>query len=424
MIKVHRWNGKAVVAGVMAASLLGACSSTSSSKSSATTAGSGGTSSASAAATGKPIPVLLLGTWTLPGGGGLPEVRDSMLAGIDAINASGGIKGRPIKPIVCDDQNDPNRDAQCTQQAISQGIVASIGTSVATFGTVEPLFRNAHIASIGGTAADQSSTTSSISFPITAAVPGIFAGMPEALAQKGAKKVALIYPSDLGAASAALPKFVQQGAAVAKISTARMVGIPLSTSDYGPAVASALGDGADAIATYMPGNGQVKVIQAIRAANPNIPIAAGTFALLADQIKALGSTGNGVTVVGFGAQPTSDVPAAQSYRADMSKYYPNDALSDQEMAAWVSVQIFDHLASQMSDITASNILDAMNHLSNYSTGGFTPPLTMTHECTVCGPLVRLFNPTVTFLTLNNGSLTQDASGQFHNAFTGAVVHAS
>jgi ABC-type branched-subunit amino acid transport system substrate-binding protein len=387
--------------------VLGACSSSSKKASTTPTSSTG-----SSASSGGP---------PLPGGGSLAPVRDSILAGIDGINASGGIKGRQIHPIVCDDQNQANLDAECAQEAVSGHVVASIAFSGTTFTTMGTLFQQAGIANIGGVAAG-AEATSPISFPFVSGVPGEFAGMAEALAAAGAKNVSLIYPSDLGAASAALSGYFKQGAAVAHVSIAHLVGVPISTSDFGPAAATAV-SGADGVAAYMPGESQVTVMKAIRAASSSVKVAAGTFSLLPPQIQALGATGNAVSVVGLGAQPTSDVPAAQAFRADMAKYYPSDALSDQELAGWVAVWLFQQVAEGLPQITTSAVMNAMNHLQNQNMDGFVPPLTTTQPCTTCGPLTRLFNPTVTFLTLNNGQLVQNDPGVFHNVFTGATVNA-
>src|SRR5579875_930550 len=76
-----------------------------------------------------PIKVMVAGTWTLPGGGSLAPVRDSILAGIKSINAAGGVDGHQMIPVVCDDQNQANLDASCGEKAVTDHVVVSLAFS-------------------------------------------------------------------------------------------------------------------------------------------------------------------------------------------------------------------------------------------------------------------------------------------------------
>src|SRR5690349_18557209 len=57
-----------------------------------------------------------------------PEVLDTVQAGVDGINRRGGINGSPVELSTCDNGNDPNKAAQCAQQAVREGAVAMIGS--------------------------------------------------------------------------------------------------------------------------------------------------------------------------------------------------------------------------------------------------------------------------------------------------------
>ena len=387
----------------------------------------GAASGASSAAKGKSIPVLLLGTWSLPGGGGLPDVRDSMIAAIDAVNASGGVKGHPLSPVICDDQGNPNNDATCTEQAISDGVVVSLGAEPGTVSTAEPLLKNAGVANLGNALTDPLSMTSPVFFSTTGGPTAVFIGMPEAFAAQGLKKVSFIYPGDLGAASASILASVQQGVKQANLTLVETVGVPDATADFAPAVATALGGGSQGIMTYFNGLSQVTLLKAIRQANPSIPAEAGTFALLPSYLKALGSLGNGITVVGTGEQPTSNLAIAKQYRAEMKKYFPSKGVgetTDQGFADWIAVHQFQTIADKLNKVTRATVLAAFKHLNAYNSGGYLPPVNMTKTCTVCGAYPRMFAPLVTYLTIKNGVIVADKANQFHNIFTGAVVNGS
>ena len=96
--------------------------------------GGGGSTSADGKA---PIKIVTDGLWA----GGVPEQLSAIQAEVDTINAAGGIHGRKLDLIVCDDQNDPNKAIQCVQSAISQGVVAMVSESSASFGSFEPILQ-------------------------------------------------------------------------------------------------------------------------------------------------------------------------------------------------------------------------------------------------------------------------------------------
>lgn len=423
------WLFGALVAAVTATLVAGCSSSSGSGSESAGNTNTGSASGSAAPSSGgakAPIPVLVEGTWSGVAGAALPQVRDSVLAGIKDINAAGGINGAQIDPVVCDDQGDANRATQCLQQALPKHIVAWLWPSATTNTGVMPIMEHAGLVGIGGTASDEAGSTSPASFPITGAVPGIFTGMPEVLAkQAGARKISFIYPSDLGAASANLLNHFKQGVAIAKAQVAHIVGIPIATTDFGPSVATAL-QGADAVAVYMPEVSQQILVKTIRASDPNFPIALGSFQLGAAQVKQLGSPDH-LYMVGFGAQPTADVPAAKQFTADMAKYYPKDTgLDDQSLGAWVSTQIFANIAKNLPQVTGSAVTSAMKSLKGLSLGGYAPPLTTTSgTCSNCGGATRLLNPFVAFLRPQaDGTLAFAKPNQFYNAFSGASVTVS
>src|SRR5262245_53102293 len=56
-----------------------------------------------------------------------PEIPEGAIAAAKAINAKGGIKGRPVEIIRCDTKNDPNVATECGRRAVSEGVVAMVG---------------------------------------------------------------------------------------------------------------------------------------------------------------------------------------------------------------------------------------------------------------------------------------------------------
>jgi branched-chain amino acid transport system substrate-binding protein len=75
-------------------------------------------------ATGDPIVVAANSSLTF-----FPEAPEAVKAVFDEFNAAGGLNGRPIEYLVCDDKVDPAASAQCQKDALSAGAVAMVGSS-------------------------------------------------------------------------------------------------------------------------------------------------------------------------------------------------------------------------------------------------------------------------------------------------------
>lgn len=90
----------------------------------ASTSSSGG-GGAAKEASGEPIKIMTIGPLT--GTTQLPGLEDGAQAAAKAINDAGGVNGRPIEIIACDDRYDPNRTQACARQAVSEGVVAVTG---------------------------------------------------------------------------------------------------------------------------------------------------------------------------------------------------------------------------------------------------------------------------------------------------------
>ena len=59
-----------------------------------------------------------------------PQTFAGAQARVDAINADGGVNGRPIQLIGCDSNLDPNQEKACIDQAISEQVSAVVSSSI------------------------------------------------------------------------------------------------------------------------------------------------------------------------------------------------------------------------------------------------------------------------------------------------------
>ena len=111
-----------IVSGALLMLVVAACSSGSAGSSSA---GSGAATGAAATSSG-PVPagaikIFVMGTFSSPQES-VPGALQGAEAAADSINASGGINGKKIAIISCNDQSDPNQAAACARQAVADHV--------------------------------------------------------------------------------------------------------------------------------------------------------------------------------------------------------------------------------------------------------------------------------------------------------------
>lgn len=395
--------------------IVAACGSNSS-------AGSSGSSGAAAAP--GPIKIFAQGTYSLPGGGGLYDIYQGVVAATDAVNAAGGIKGHKLSLAKCDDDGSPSTAIQCTETQIAGGAVAEVGEGTAFFEEVEPYLAKAGVPVVGGNNGDLSFGQSSVAFAFSGGAPSAFLALPEELKAAGAKKVNLIYPDDLGSAGAENREEFVLGAKIAHIAVGNITGIPVTTADFGPAVAHATAGGVDGVASFMPGAGEAQLIKTLRSDAPTVKVAATSFSMTPSVISSLGAAGNGLLVSAVGnPYAASNAPWVKLYQEQLAKYQPGAPLDDDSLIGWSSVWALAQIGKTLPSVTRSSLLDALRKLHNFSLGGAFANLTTTaHPCqSNCLGQVNLYSPYVIYYTLNNGKLTPNSPGNLVNPYTNTVI---
>src|SRR5262249_19744577 len=123
----------------------GSSSSSTTSAPASTTAST--TASTGTKANGTPINVLVIATLKTPAGA-IPETIAGAKAAAMAINNAGGVGGRPINIIPCDDQESPTGATTCARRAVAMKVTAVQMTS--NFGAqVFPILSAASIPVVG-----------------------------------------------------------------------------------------------------------------------------------------------------------------------------------------------------------------------------------------------------------------------------------
>jgi ABC-type branched-subunit amino acid transport system substrate-binding protein len=353
-------------------------------------------------------PLKLMVVYEGRGASASPDVPEGAIAAAKAINAGGGIKGRPVQIIRCDTQNDPNVATQCGRKAVAEGVVAMVGNLTIYANRFMPLLARHKIPSIGNEPATAADFTSPSSFPIAGGAPVQFAGLGAALAAAGAKKIVLAR-LDI-AEAAAVAQFVNLGLKRFQL-TMRDVPVPVGAPDMAPYAAAALQGGTDGIVVAQAAQDTVNFIQAIRQANPKVMIAMNVT--MQGQVnKALGSDADGIIENAADTIALRNT-AQKRYERDMKAAGYKD-LTGYRLPAYVSVRLVQTIAKGLTRVSAPAVFNALQRATHLETG-FTPPLQF-KKGGVAG-LPRVFNPCLFNFRIQGGKQVP-ITGKFEDAFTG------
>lgn len=336
-----------------------------------------------------------------------PEAPAGVQAAAKAINAAGGIKGHPIKVIVCNDTDTSSVASNCAREAVSDKVVATVGDNTEWGTDIVPILKSAGIASIGSLPVTIPDFSSSNSFPLQPGGPGSLAACGYLLAKLGATNIAIARVDNPAAAELTL--FANLG--LKSEGSSSMVGtnaaVPPTAVDMSSYVADVAGSNGLIIA--MEANQGERFVQALHQAGYTGKLCTSSGLLDGkNALKNLGSAANGMYVAGEFQSQTAGGPGWSAIEASMKKYEPGQLIDDYSVNSWVSTEAFAAIAKTLPSVTAASVLTGFTNAKNVSTQGMTPPYTTT-PLTLPAPfgsaLSQLFNPAVSITKLENAKET-------------------
>jgi ABC-type branched-subunit amino acid transport system substrate-binding protein len=359
---------------------------------------------------GKPIKVMLIHEKTA--GLATPGVEKGAIAAVKAINKAGGVKGRPLKFIECDTQNDPNVAAACGRKAVSEGVVALVGSVGVQDASYLPIMEANKIPSVGhipgGSTVD---FTSPAVFPVVGGAPVAISLLTGALADQGAKKIAVVRP-DI-AAGAAVKAFADQGLKRFGQTIASDVAVPTGAPDMSSYVASALANGTDGVLIGLAGQDAVNFAIAARQANPKVKLALISTDTAA-VAKALGKAANGILRFSYLYPPDVKNKATAQFAKDMKAIGVKDVTSLNVEDTYVAVKVLAAVAKTLPEVTAPALFAALPKVDGLAIG--LGPKVQFVKGGVAG-IPRLFTPCALVSVLKNGK-DRALTGKIVDAYTG------
>lgn len=332
----------------------------------------------------------------------LPEAAAAVEASVKAINARGGIGGKALNLMICDDKADANEAAKCARKAARDGVVATLGNTSNFGNVILPILAQAGIASIGHNPISAADFSSPIAFPLQAGSPGMLAGAARMLAEAGAQRIRIAtVDSPAGAMGKA---FASAGLEGTGSQIVGMSMVPIGAPDYAIYAAAAVKD-SDAVLISMNADQGARFIVALRQQNSTIAVAATMTTLTPQTIAQLGEAAEGIGLSLPFMPDSAETTSYQQFVADMERYAPEASRNSFALQAWLSAQALAAVMSAQEplDLDAQQVLSRFNQLQAVSVGDVIPPLTTLVEKPK--PFNRLFVDSVLYGQVSDGVIT-------------------
>ncbi|MFJ5534242.1 ABC transporter substrate-binding protein [Streptomyces sp. NPDC093261] len=339
------------------------------------------------------------------------------------VNAHGGIAGRKLNVLTCNDHNDYVGAARCARTAVKEKAVAVVGSySQYASSFLSPL-ESAGIPYIGGYGLTDDEFKSVLSYPVNGGQPALLAGLGEELG-KSCGPVALVRPDTI--AGDELPLLLDSGLKAAGHASAEDV---RAAED-----ATALDDQAQQSlqkATVDPQRKGCVVpsldertgtfMDSFRRLSDGYP-AVRTASVLGSVDQSMIDTSGGQSGPYEGAYVTSWYPEATDARWDpMKKVIREQAFGDNRIdpadagvqTTWIAYTVLSKVIESLGsgEVSARTIRASLDNGLKVDTGGLTPTLRWRfQDLTAVVDFPRLINSDVTLQVVHDGRLVGARKG--------------
>lgn len=291
-----------------------------------------------------------------------------------AVNASGGINGRPLKIVVCNTENDPNTAAKCARDAAADAsIMASIGQVTGQAKVVVPIMEQAKIPMIALHASTGPDFSSPYAFPtqLGGALEAAAAAPVAAVRLLKAKNIVIPYadtPTGAGIIDFANTFLKPLGTEVKG-----SVAIPLTATDYTAYANTVASKNPDALPMALTLDQGVRLTKQLRSQGNEVSVF--VLATVVDVDKVTSLYGKDATNVYVGSSLRLNSPGYTNFLADRAKYSGGTGVANvMAVKSWMGAKMFQSVMKG-KELSRASIFAAMNQVSDYNTDGLTPPIT-------------------------------------------------
>ncbi|MEH0419586.1 ABC transporter substrate-binding protein [Streptomyces sp. B21-083] len=337
------------------------------------------------------------------------------------INSTGGLNGRKLKVLTCNDHNDRVAAAKCARRAADEDVVAVVG-SYSQFGDdfLGPL-ASAGIPYIGGYGVTNDEFTNPMSYPVNGGSPALLAGLGKELASV-CGPVALIRPDTI--AGDQLPQLLDSGLRAGGHAEARDQLAAEDATEYGTHTKLALERTAGTAGTETEHEGCVvpalgdrtnTFMDSFRRDRGDYPAVRTATVLGSVDQTVINATGGGRGPY-EGSYITGWYPVAGDARWDeMKKVINEEAFDDNRVdpqdagvqTTWIAYTVLKAVVESLGEgeVSSTTVRRALDDGVRVTTGGLTPTLRWRFEdlLSVVG-FPRLVNAQVTLQVVRDGRL--------------------
>ncbi|MFF7452801.1 ABC transporter substrate-binding protein [Kitasatospora sp. NPDC008115] len=359
-------------------------------------------------------------TWAPSGTGSAdrPGMTDLAEAIGRDVNAKGGLHGRQLRVITCNEHNTADGAKACAQQAADAKAVAVLGSYSQYGDDFMPVLERAGIPLIGGYGLSQLEFSSPLSYPVGGGMPALIGGSGRQLVEAGCKAVSLIRPDT--PAGDNLLGYLGNALKPAGIKLLD-VKAPEKSNDYSPVARKAIGGDqpGNCVTSALGAEPTGNLLDAFRrtgAKNTRIASVIGSV-----QQSVVDSTGGdagplaGAFVTGW--YPPESAKIWDGLRAVIRSNTAGrhiDAADPGVQTTWVAFEVFRQVADRLaaagrplSSKTITALLDSGEQIDV----GLTPPLNWaTTNMLASTESPRLVNTWVTYQEVKGGQLTLQRPG--------------
>jgi ABC-type branched-subunit amino acid transport system substrate-binding protein len=338
------------------------------------------------------------------------------------INAEGGINGRKLKVLTCNDHNDSVAAAKCARRAVKENAVAVVGSYSQYADSFFPSLEGAGIPYIGGYGITNAEFTSPLSYPVNGGQPALLAGLGSALA--GCGPVALIRPDTI--AGDQLPPLLDSGLKAGGHRGSNDQRAAEDATEYDGQAERALrtttvGTADDGCVVPALGDRNGTFMDSFRRAREGFPEVRTATVLGSVDQTVIDATG-GASGPYEGSYITGWYPVASDPRWDgMKQVIREQAFGDNRIdpadagvqTTWIAYTVFRQIVESLGDgeVSADTVAEALDDGLEVSTGGLTPRLRWRFQDKLAAVgFPRLVNANVTLQVVRDGRLVSARKG--------------
>jgi ABC-type branched-subunit amino acid transport system substrate-binding protein len=339
----------------------------------------------------------------------LPNTVAAAKVAEKAVNSRGGVNGKNIEVITCDDKADPATAATCVQKLLNNDNVIALGGSLSYAGdAIYPALKAANVVNFGNYPASAPDLQNPLSYPFVNGIGGWASVAAAGLSAPGTKVNKLAVVVTEGAAADVIFPDVTK-AAQAKGVTTELVAIPITITNFAPIAAKIKASGADGIVLApLPDQVAPAYVAFQQEGISDLPVIMAGGNPTDNVVKDIESRGYkpiwGVNLV----QDPSKSALRKQYNDEIAQFGDEvggvkDKLTEVTTFSWLSITKLADVLAELPTIDRKSLKEYLDKQSAFDTG-MTEPLDFTNASTETFP--RGFNRWASTGQLSGGEILQ------------------